>query len=93
MRNFAIPTVGSLMYAMVTIRSNIPHTVGVVRRFMHNLDRPHWNVVTHIFRYLVGTHDYDIHFGPNKTSGLVGYTDSDYAGYMDNQKSTSKYFF
>jgi hypothetical protein len=66
---------------------------GVVSIFMHNPGRPHWNVVNHIFRYLVGTQDYDINFGPNEPLGLVGFTDSDYAGCLDTRKSTSGYFF
>jgi hypothetical protein len=40
--------------------------VGIVSRFMHNPGRPHWNAVKHIFRYLVGTQDYGIRFGPNE---------------------------
>jgi ATP-binding cassette subfamily B (MDR/TAP) protein 1 len=54
------PTVGSLMYAMVATQPDIAHAVGVVSRFMHNPGRPHWNAVKHMFRYLVGTQDYDI---------------------------------
>ena len=50
---------------------------------MHNPDRSHWNVVKHVFRYLVGTKDYDILFGPNNTSGVVGYNDSNFAGCVD----------
>jgi hypothetical protein len=60
---------------------------------MHNPGRPHWNAVKHIFRYLVGTQDYGIKFGPNEPSALVGFTDSDYAGCLDTRKSTSGYFF
>jgi hypothetical protein len=87
------PTVGSLMYAMVATRPDIVHAVGVVSRFMYNPGRPDWNTVKHIFRYLVGTQDYGMKFGPNKTLGLVGYTDSDYAGCLDTRKSMSGYFF
>jgi ATP-binding cassette subfamily B (MDR/TAP) protein 1 len=58
--------VGSLMYAMVATRPDIVHVVRVVSRFMHNPGHPHWNVVKHIFRYLVGTQDNDIKFGPNE---------------------------
>jgi hypothetical protein len=55
--------VGSLIYAMVATWPDITHVVGVVSRFMHNPGRPHWNVVKHIFRYLVGIKDYGIQFG------------------------------
>jgi hypothetical protein len=77
------PAVGSLMYAMVATWLDIAHAVGVVSRFMHNPDRPRWNVVKHIFKYLVGTQDYDIKFGPNEPLSLVGYTDSHYMGCLD----------
>jgi ATP-binding cassette subfamily B (MDR/TAP) protein 1 len=70
------PVVGSLMYAMVATRPNIAHAVRVVSRFMHNPGRPHCNVVKHIFRYLVGTQDYDIKFGLNEPLGRVGFTES-----------------
>jgi hypothetical protein len=49
--------------------------------------------VKDIFRYLVGTQDYGIKFRLNEPLDLVGYTDSDYAGCLDTQKSTSGYFF
>ena len=60
---------------------------------MHNPARSHWNAVKHVFRYLVGTKDHDILFGPNSTSGVVGYTDSDFAGCVDSRKSTTEYCF
>ena len=71
------PTVGSLMYAMVATQPDISHAVGVISRFMHNPGRSHWNAVKHVFRYLAGTKDHGILFGPNQTTGVVGYTDSD----------------
>jgi hypothetical protein len=38
-------TVGSLMYAMVCTRPDIAHAVGVVRRYMNNPGKEHWEVV------------------------------------------------
>ena len=87
------PAVGSLMYAMVATRPDIAHAVGVVSRFMHNPGRSHWNAVKHVFRYLAGTQDLGILFGPNDNSGVVGYTDSDFAGCVDSRKSTTGYCF
>jgi hypothetical protein len=83
------------MYAMVATRPDIAYAVGIVSRFRKppTLERPHWNAVKHIFRYLVATQDYDIKFRPNEPLGLVGFTDSDYAGCLDTQKSTSGYIF
>ena len=78
------PVVGSLMYAMVVTRPNIAHAVGIVNKFMHNPGRSHRNTVKHMFRYLVGTKNYGILFGPNNTSGVLSYTDSDFAGCVDN---------
>mgnify|MGYP000636192349 CR=1 FL=1 len=50
---------------------------GVVGNFMHNLGRSHWKVLKHIFRYLVGTQDYDITFAPDELMSLIGYHDLD----------------
>ena len=85
--------VSSLMYAMVARWPNIAHVVGVVSKFMHNLGRLHLNVVKHVFRYFAGTKDHGILFGPFSTSGVVGYTDSDFAGCVDSCKSTTVYCF
>jgi hypothetical protein len=71
------PAVGSLMYAMVAPRPHIAYAVGIIRRFMHNPGHPHWNVVMHIFRYLVGTQDHGIKFGPNELENRRPDTSSD----------------
>ena len=78
---------------MVPTWPDIAHVVRVVSRFMHNPSRSHWNIVKHVFRYLVGTKDLGILFGPNDISGVVGYTDSDFAGCIDSRKSTTGYCF
>ena len=46
-----------------------------------------------MLKYLGGTKDHGILFGPNSTSGVVGYTDSDFAGCVDSRKSTTGYCF
>ena len=81
------------MYAMVATRPAIAQVVGVFSRFMHNPDRSLWNVVKHVFRYLVGTKDHGILFSPNKNSGVVGYTDSNFADCVDSRNSTTGYCF
>ena len=71
---------GSLMYTMVATRPNISHVVGDVSRYMHNPSRLHWNAVQHVLRYLAGTKDHGILFGPNSTLGVVGYMVSEREG-------------
>ena len=81
------------MYAMVVTLPDISHTVGVINRFMHNPGRSHWNAVKHVFKYLAGTKDHNILFGPNSTLVVVSYTDSDFADCVDSWKSTTGYCF
>ena len=44
--------VGRLMYAMVCIRTEIAHTVGVVSRFFKNPGKEHWKAVKWILNIL-----------------------------------------
>ena len=46
-----------------------------------------------MFRYLAGTKDHNVLSGPNSTSGVVGYIDSDFAGCVDSRKLTTEYCF
>ena len=41
----------------------------------------------------MGTKDYGILFGLNDTLGIVGYSDSEFAGCVDSRKSTTRYCF
>jgi len=52
--------VGSLMYAMVYIRLDIAHAVGVLSVFMSKPGKEHWTVVKWVFRYLCHTSDYGL---------------------------------
>jgi hypothetical protein len=84
--------VGSLMYAMVCTRPDIAHAVGVVRRYMNNPGKEHWEVVKWILRYLKGTDTHALCFGGSNTF-LHGYVDSDMAGDKDSRRSTTGYVF
>ena len=82
--------IGSLMYSMVCTRPNIAYAVGVVSRILSNPGRQHWEAVKWIIRYLQGTSNLKLTVGSGKLV-LVGYTNSDMAGDVDNRKSTSGY--
>jgi hypothetical protein len=60
-------TVGSLMYVMVCTRPDIAHVVGVVRRYMNNPGKEHWEAVKWILRYLRGIVTHALCFGGSST--------------------------
>jgi hypothetical protein len=84
--------VASLMYVMVCTRPNIAHGVGVVRRYMNNLGKEHWEAVKWILRYMRGIDTHELCFGGLDTC-LQGYVDSNMAGDKDSRRSTRWYFF
>jgi hypothetical protein len=46
-----------------------------------------------VLRYVKGTLDFGILYSRSKDLRLCGYTDSDWAGFVDDKKSTSRYVF
>ena len=89
--------VGSLMYAMVCTRPDIAHAVGVLSRFMSKPGKEHWTAVKRVFRYLRGTSDYGLCYqgrpGLDKVLDIRGFVDADWAGDLDQRRSTSGYVF
>ena len=84
--------VGSLIY-LTTTRPDIMYATSLTSRYMVRPTDFHLQAAKRILRYLKGTASYGIHYKRNKGSELEAYTDSDYAGDMDDQKSTSGYAF
>jgi hypothetical protein len=84
--------VGSLMYAMVCTRLDISHAVRVVRRYMNNPSKEHWEAIKWILRCLRGIANHALCFGGSETV-LQGYVDSDMAGDKDSRRSTIGYVF
>jgi len=87
--------VGSLMYAMVGTRPDIAAAVGALSRFMQNPGHAHWIAVKRVLRYLKGTLDWALHLGGDPAGGvrLHGYCDSDWAGDVDDRRSTTGFYF
>ena len=89
--------VGSLMYAMVCIRPEIAHAMGVLSRFMSNTGKEHWTAVKRVFRYLRGTSDYGLCYqgrpGLEIMLDIRGFVVADWAGDLDQRRSTSGYVF
>ncbi|KAK6149332.1 hypothetical protein DH2020_016857 [Rehmannia glutinosa] len=80
--------IGSLLY-LTASRLDILHAVCLCARFLSNPKESHMSAVKRIFRYLKGTIQYGLFYPKNENFYLKGYSDSDYAGNIDDRKSTS----
>jgi hypothetical protein len=86
--------VGSLRY-LVNTRPDIAFAVGFVSRFMQEPHADHLVVVKHILRYLAGSSSLGLFYpkGGAEEPVLVGHSDSDLAGDIDERKSTTGLIF
>jgi hypothetical protein len=82
--------VGSLRY-LVNTRPDIAYAVGIVSRYMKEPRASHWAAVKQILRYLARTVNFGcVYKKLNSTEPmLVGFSDNDLIGDIDDQKSTS----
>jgi transposase InsO family protein len=85
--------VGSLMYAQVCTIPDITFVVGMLGRYQSDPSLDHWRAVKKVIRYLQGTKDYMLMYRRTENLEVIGYSDSDFAGYIDSRKSTSGYIF
>eukprot|EP00253_Pinus_taeda_P021347 PITA_21347 len=80
--------IGSLLYLTGT-RPDITHAVGIVGRFQENPKETHLQAVKRVFKYLQGTQNYGLWYPRDTDLTLHAYTDADWAGSVDDRKSTS----
>jgi hypothetical protein len=74
--------VGALLYLSTSTRPDISYSVSQVAKFCENPQPTHWNGVKRLLAWLGG-----------KDEPVIGYTDADYAGDLDDSKSTSGNIF
>jgi hypothetical protein len=84
--------VGSLMYLTAT-RPDIMYGVSLISRFMDKPKESHWKAGIRVLRYIARTKSFGILYASSDNYKLIGYTDSDWGGSMDDRKSTSGYIF
>ena len=82
--------VGNLMYLTAT-RLDLIYDVNLISRFMESPKESHLKVGKLILRYVAGTLGYGLQYTHTPDSTLIGYTDSDLAGSIDDKKITSGY--
>lgn len=70
---------------------NVPKFNRILSRYKSNLVLDYWKVAKKVIKYLLGIKDYMLNYRKSVTLKIVGYIDSDFAGYMDTIKSTFGY--
>jgi hypothetical protein len=53
----------------------------------------HWKAIKRILRYVKGTSSHDLFYSHTNEFDLIGYSDSDWSGDLDDRKSTSGFVF
>ena len=83
--------IGSIMYAQVCTRPDIAFAVRMLGRYYSIPGMDHWRATKKVLRYLQGTKDYMHIYRQTNDLEVIGYSDSDFAGCVDSQKSTLGY--
>ena len=84
--------IGCLMY-LSTTRPNILNVVSILSRFIHYASEMHLKASKRVIRYVKGTCDFGIKFTRSKEFELVGFSNSDWGGSIDDMRSTIHFWF
>jgi hypothetical protein len=82
--------VGRLMYLAHT-RPDLAYLLSVVSRYMHSPSEEHMKAIMRILQYLKSSPGKGIMFTKGDTLNIEGYTDADWAGSIDDRRSTAGY--
>jgi hypothetical protein len=81
------------MYARVCTRSDLAFVTGMLDRYQKNSSISHWNGIKKALRYIQDTKGLMLTYERSDSLEIVSYSDSDFVGYLDTNRSTSGYVF
>ncbi|WRX29551.1 Integrase [Theobroma cacao] len=84
--------VGCILY-LTTTRPYIMYAASVLSRFMQNPSELHLIAAKCVLRYIKGTYDYGLKYFKKESKELLGFCDSDWAGSLEDSRSTTGYCF
>jgi hypothetical protein len=71
----------------------VAFVTGMFSRYQKNAEISHSNGIKKFLRYIQGTKSIVLTYEISDRLKIVGYSDSDFAGYLDTDRSTSCYVF
>ena len=81
------------MNYLTTNRPNIAYTVNILSQFMAKPSESHWNAAEKVLRYLKGTMIFGLLYTDKFDVQLVAFSDSSWAGNLDDIRPTSSFAF
>jgi hypothetical protein len=85
--------VGSLQYAQVCTCPELAFVTRILGRYQDNPEIEHWRMVKKALCNVQGTKGVMLTYRRFDSLEIEGYSDSDFAGDIDDRKSTSCYVF
>ena len=85
--------VGCFMYLSACSRPDISYATTLLSRYCDKATTSHWNLVKRVFRYLKGTHGYQLVYKCCNSQCLDIYTDADWAGLADRKSISGNAIF
>ncbi|XP_065639097.1 uncharacterized mitochondrial protein AtMg00810-like [Quercus suber] len=84
--------IGSLLY-LTASRPDISYSVSVYARYQANPKESHMTALKRIIKYVKTTAEFGVWYSKDTNGVLAGYSDADWAGNVDDRKSTSGGYF
>jgi hypothetical protein len=81
------------MSAQVCMCPDLAFVNGLLGRFESSPKIKHWKATKKALRYLQGSKHYMLTYKKTHNLEVIGYSDADFVGCADSQKSTSGYVF
>ena len=85
--------IGVLQWLSTMTRPDITFTVSNLSRYTNNSTIQHLQAAKHVLKYLSGTTELGLHFGPGQNDSLIGYTDASYCNDTETSRSTGVYCY
>jgi hypothetical protein len=85
--------VRSLMHAQVCTHPDLTFVTRMLGRYQKNSGVSHWNGIKKALRYIQGTNGLMLTYERSDSLKIVGYSDLDFAGCLDTDRSMSGYVF